>query len=173
LSQGPRRHGKNADEVATSPSGAVLSPVVPSRVVRWRGEPRDPRRAAPHLLGCPRVCHIIDTRQYRSPNGETDGPDKTMLGAAQQQWLIDAVIGSRATWKVIVRSVSLSVPTGRLARDSWTSANLLGFPEEGAGFATERDAILDAFCRAAVANLVFLTADVHHAELLRHEPTAG
>jgi len=96
-----------------------------------------------------------------------------MLGAAQRQWLIDAVIGSRATWKVIVSSVSLSVPTGRLARDSWTSANLLGFPEEGAGFATERDAILDAFRRAAVANLVFLTADVHHAELLRHEPTAG
>jgi alkaline phosphatase D len=96
-----------------------------------------------------------------------------MLGAAQRQWLIDAVIGSRATWKVIVSSVSLSVPTGRLARDSWTSANLLGLPEEGAGFATERDAILDAFRRAAVANLVFLTADVHHAELLRHEPTAG
>jgi alkaline phosphatase D len=115
---------------------------------------------------------ILDTRQYRSPNAEIDGPGKTMLGAAQKRWLLDGVKGSTATWKLVVSSVSLSIPTGRRARDSWTNANLLGFPEEGAtGFAVERDAILRALRTAGVRNLIFLVADVHHAELLRHHPT--
>jgi alkaline phosphatase D len=115
---------------------------------------------------------MLDTRQYRSPNAQRDGPGKTMLGAAQKRWLIDGVTSSSATWKIVVSSVSLSIPTGRRARDSWTNANLLGFPEEGAtGFAVERDAILRAFRTAGVRNLVFLAADVHHAELLRHHPT--
>ena len=115
---------------------------------------------------------ILDTRQYRSPNSDPDGPGKTMLGAAQKRWLIDRVTASTATWKVVVTSVSLSVPTGRTARDSWSNANILGFPEENAtGFAVERDAILRALREARVKNLVFLAADVHHAELLRHHPT--
>lgn len=115
---------------------------------------------------------ILDTRQYRSPNTDIDGPGKTMLGAAQRRWLIEGVTASSATWKVVVSSVSLSVPTGRLARDSWSNATLLGYPEEHAtGFAVERDAILRAFRQARVKNLVFVCGDVHHAELLRHHPT--
>ena len=55
---------------------------------------------------------ILDTRQYRSPNADPDGPGKTMLGAAQRRWLIDAVSSSTAVWKVVVSSVPLSVPTG-------------------------------------------------------------
>jgi alkaline phosphatase D len=114
---------------------------------------------------------ILDTRQYRSRNTDVDGPGKTMLGAEQKRWLLDAVAGSSAIWKVVVTSVSLSVPTGRPARDSWTSANFLGFPEPGAGFSVERDAVLEAFRSAGIRNLVFLSADAHHAEILRHQPT--
>jgi alkaline phosphatase D len=113
---------------------------------------------------------ILDTRQYRSPNDERDGPGKSMLGPAQRRWLIDSVAGSTATWKVVVSSVPLSVPTGRLARDSWSNANVLGSPEEGTGFAVERDAILRAFRNRQVKNLVVLAADVHHAEVIRHRP---
>jgi alkaline phosphatase D len=115
---------------------------------------------------------ILDTRQYRSPNAKIDGPDKSMLGPVQRQWLLDGVRGSRATWKVVVTSVSLSIPTGRGARDSWSNASPRGVPEPGGtGFATERDAILKSFREARVSNLVFLAADVHHAELIRHEPS--
>ena len=114
---------------------------------------------------------ILDTRQYRSRNTDRDGPDKTMLGAEQKRWLLAAVAASSATWKVVVTSVPLSIPTGRPVRDSWTSANFLGFPEPGAGFAAERDAVLEAFRSAGVRNLVFLTGDAHHAEVLRHQPT--
>ncbi|PYO53300.1 MAG: hypothetical protein DMD83_24245, partial [Candidatus Rokuibacteriota bacterium] len=115
---------------------------------------------------------ILDTRQYRSPNTEPDGPAKTMLGTAQKRWLIDSVAGSTATWKVVVSSVPLSVPTGGKAHDSWSNANVLGFPEENAtGFALERDAILRVLRERGVTNLVFVAADVHHAELIRHHPT--
>jgi len=50
---------------------------------------------------------ILDTRQYRSPNAEPDGPGKTMLGAAQRRWLVDNVATSTATWKVAVSSAAL------------------------------------------------------------------
>ena len=116
---------------------------------------------------------ILDTRQYRSANSDADGAGKTMLGRAQRRWLVDGVTGSPARWKVVVTSVSLSVPTGRKVRDSWSNANILGFPEEGGtGFATERDAILRDLRVRGVRNLVFLAADVHHAELIRHHPTS-
>ncbi len=93
-----------------------------------------------------------------------------MLGPAQRRWLIDGVTASTATWKVVVSSVPLSIPTGWAARDSWSGAGPLGVPVEGTGFAFERDAILRAFRRAGVKNLVFLAADVHHAALIRHQP---
>lgn len=117
---------------------------------------------------------ILDTRQYRRPNSERDGPAKTMLGASQRRWLIQSVADSTAIWKIVVTSVSLSVPTGNVARDSWTNANILGVPEENAtGFAHERDAILRALWERGVRNLVFIAADLHHAEVIRHEPTPG
>src|SRR5205823_8575888 len=106
------------------------------------------------------------------PNTEPDGPANTMLGTAQKRWLIDSVAGSTATWKVDVSSVPLSVPTGGKAHDSWSNANVLGFPEDNStGYAVERDAILRVLRERGVTNLVFLAADVHHAELIRHHPT--
>jgi alkaline phosphatase D len=115
---------------------------------------------------------ILDTRQYRSRNSDTDGVGKTMLGAAQKRWLLDAVTSSSAVWKLVVTSVSLSIPTGRpQARDSWTGVSPFGLPQDGAGFVTERDAILDHLRKHDVKNLVFVAADVHHAEVIRHEPT--
>ncbi|MBI2490566.1 MAG: alkaline phosphatase D family protein [Candidatus Rokubacteria bacterium] len=116
---------------------------------------------------------ILDTRQYRSPNTDPDGPAKTMLGAPQRRWLVDNVSTSTALWKVVVSSIPLSVPTGRPdQRDSWTGASVYGTPPEGGtGFATERDAILKALRDRGVKNLLVLAADVHHAEVIRHRPT--
>ena len=118
---------------------------------------------------------ILDTRQYRSDNSLPDGPGKTMLGLAQRRWLLDAVPASTATWKAVVSSVPLAIPTGQPdRRDSWTNANILGLaPEHGTGFVTERDAILRHFHRRDVRNLIFVAADVHHAEVIRHQPYAG
>jgi len=114
---------------------------------------------------------VLDTRQYRSDNRQPDGPRKTMLGSVQRRWLVDGVSSSDAVWKVVVSSVTLSVPTGRSGRDSWSYANVWGFPEANAtGFAMERDAILQALRTRKVKNLLWVTADVHHAEVIRHHP---
>lgn len=118
---------------------------------------------------------ILDTRQYRSPNAETDGATKTMLGAAQRRWLVDGVAASDAVWKVVVSSVSLAIPTGRRERrDSWTNATPFGLPDTGGtGFTHERNAILAALRERGVKNLVVVAADVHHAEIIRHAPATG
>jgi alkaline phosphatase D len=94
-----------------------------------------------------------------------------MLGAAQRRWLIDNVSTSSTTWKAVVSSVPLSVPTGRAVRDSWSNASILGLPEENAtGFAVERDLVLRTLRDRKVKNLFWIVADVHHAELIRHAP---
>lgn len=114
---------------------------------------------------------ILDTRQYRSANSQVDGPGKTMLGSAQKRWLLAGVGGSTATWKFVISSVSLSVPKGGAARDGWSNADGKGVPQEGGtGFSVERDQILRELRDRKVTNLVFLAADAHHAELIRHQP---
>ncbi len=116
---------------------------------------------------------ILDTRQYRSLNTDADGPAKTMLGAAQRRWLLDGVSASDATWKLIVSSVPLGIFTGGAHSDSWSNANVFGYPREGTGFVHERDLILKALHERGAGNVVFVSGDVHHAEILRHEPMPG
>ncbi|MGH7268437.1 MAG: alkaline phosphatase D family protein [Candidatus Rokuibacteriota bacterium] len=114
---------------------------------------------------------ILDTRQYRSANALPDGPEKTMLGAAQREWLLASVTGSDAVWKVIVSSVTLSVPTGRTARDGWANGRA-PYNRQGTGTGFERE-LLEIVRRLAekrVRNLVWLAADVHRAEVIRHAP---
>jgi alkaline phosphatase D len=95
-----------------------------------------------------------------------------MLGSAQRRWLMEVVPASTALWKVVVSSVTLSVPSGRPERrDGWSNANIFGLsPEKGTGFVTERDAILREFRLQGVRNLVVVAGDVHHAEIVRHQP---
>jgi len=115
---------------------------------------------------------ILDTRQYRSANADRDGSSKTMLGSAQRRWLIDAVTTSTAQWKVVVSSVPMSTSKGGV-RDSWSNATIFGVPEDGVGFATERDAILEAFRRSGIKNLVVLAGDFHYVEAARLMPAPG
>ncbi len=66
---------------------------------------------------------ILDTRQYRSPNTDLDGPGKTMLGAAQRRWLVDNVTTSTAVWKIVVSSVPLSTISAA-TRSAWASVSI-------------------------------------------------
>ena len=113
---------------------------------------------------------VLDTRQYRSSNWAPDGPDKTMLGAAQRRWLVDGVTASTAVWKVVVSSVPLSLPKGWPISDSWAPRNVLGYRT---GFARERDEILSLLQAAGTRNLVVLAADVHFAAAIAHTPGPG
>jgi alkaline phosphatase D len=112
---------------------------------------------------------LLDTRQYRDPLAAHDGAErpKTMLGTQQRAWLTDAVAGSDATWKIIVSSVPLSIPTGSAARD--------GFADGGTGLGYEREAaaLLDALHRDPAANVLWITTDVHFATGFEYRPFAA
>lgn len=114
---------------------------------------------------------LLDTRQYRDHKSEPDTPSqpKTMLGAEQRRWLLRSVTGSSATWKFIVTSTPLAVPTGwppEDGRDGWAD-------DDGAtGFERELLGMLETMRDARVANLVWLAADVHFASGFRFRPFA-
>jgi alkaline phosphatase D len=115
---------------------------------------------------------VLDNRQYRAPNTEPDGPRKTMLGAAQRRWLLDAVGKSDAVWKVIASSVPITVPTGTDAavkgRDAWASGpGPTGPSGRETGWETELRAIFEALRARRVENVVWLTTDVHFAQFAR------
>lgn len=112
---------------------------------------------------------FLDTRSYRDANAAPDLPEKpkSMLGNQQKSWLIENVSNSGATWKIIVTSVPLSIPTGwppEGARDGWADF------DSDSGFEQELLEILAAFANNDVGNLVFVTADVHFATGFRYRP---
>ncbi len=111
---------------------------------------------------------LLDTRQYRSRNADPDGTAKTMLGAVQLQWLLEALTTSTATWKVIVTSVPLSVPKGGgLAvpgYDGWAGGT------DGTGFERERQIIVGAIVKQRLSNVVFLGGDIHWVQANLYDP---
>ena len=113
---------------------------------------------------------VLDTRQYRDANDTPDGPPqpKTLLGAAQRAWLVAQLTTSTATWKIVVSSVPLSIPTCSPVRgcDGW--ANMAS----NTGFEHELRGILSALRAERVRNMVWLTTDVHFATGFRYTPFA-
>jgi alkaline phosphatase D len=115
---------------------------------------------------------MTDERTYRSPHpcGEdaADGgygaryvspgcpaqqdATRTMLGAAQRDWLTGGVKNSRATWKVWgnqVFTAPLKIGGAYFNLDAWD------------GYEAERRAIMRRFAQDFVKNLVVLTGDLH------------
>jgi alkaline phosphatase D len=114
---------------------------------------------------------VLDTRSYRDPNVAPDdgASPKTMLGAEQLAWLKGALAGSDATWKVIVSSVPMSIPTGfppTNGRDGW--ANF----DQATGFERELLDVLRFLQAREIDRPIWITTDVHFAEAFRYRPLA-
>ncbi len=110
---------------------------------------------------------LLDNRQYRDDKSVADSAAKTMLGADQRRWLARAVGASTATWKIVVTSVPLSIPTGwppGAGRDGWADGG------ETTGYEHELLALLGGWREAGLRNLLWLTADVHFATGLALRP---
>jgi alkaline phosphatase D len=112
---------------------------------------------------------VLDTRQYRDANAAADDParPKTMLGLKQLTWLRENLAASDASWKVIVSSVPMSIPTGfppTNGRDGW--ANF----DQTTGFEHELLGLLRFAADRSIRNLVWITTDVHFAEAFRYRP---
>lgn len=95
---------------------------------------------------------ILDTRQYRSPPFERDTVQKTLLGAAQKEWLKRGLVNSDAAFKV----VATSVPLKYHGADSWE------------GYTAERQELFAFLTQHNIRRVVFLAGDVHYAAVLRY-----
>ena len=72
---------------------------------------------------------LLEGRDFRSPNTDPDGPQKTILGAAQKQWLKSSVAASDADYKIIISPTPWVGPDREKKNDNYANA---GFATEGA-----------------------------------------
>ncbi|WP_370232890.1 alkaline phosphatase [Aeromicrobium sp.] len=109
--------------------------------------------------------HMLDTRQFRDDQGCGDGyradcpaavdPSRSIVGPAQERWLLDGFRRSRARWDVIGQQVffaqrdSTDGPVKTVSMDAWD------------GYQASRDRITRGWVDARVRNPVVLTGDVH------------
>jgi alkaline phosphatase D len=99
---------------------------------------------------------LLDDRYYRSPNGWPDGPDKTMFGARQLEWLKQALVSApRASIKIVASGSQFWNQSSRF--EGWHD------------FATEQQAFADWLMARKIEGLIFLSGDRHFGELLRIE----
>ncbi len=109
---------------------------------------------------------MLDTRQYRTRQSSLNGAittdddgraaaTRTILGAAQRDWLIDGFARSRARWQIIGNQVPLGQtdhdpgPATAVSTDAWD------------GYVADRTALLTGAADRDVRNLVVLTGDRH------------
>lgn len=143
-------------------------------VFEWNpvlGVPDEPQRLYRSLRWA-RHCELflLDCRSERDRMSALDTrvEPKTMLGNSQRRWFYEALAASDATWKVVVSSVPLSCPTGS------PKSGYGGWADSGTqtGYERELIAMLREMQRLGIRRPIFLTADVHHAEVLELVPFA-
>ncbi|YCM46099.1 alkaline phosphatase D family protein [Verrucomicrobiaceae bacterium 227] len=75
---------------------------------------------------------LTEGRDFRSPNKMKDGPDKTLWGAEQQDWLKTTLKASDAKWKLLISPTPMVGPDDAYKKDNHT--NLGGFRHEADAF---------------------------------------
>ena len=117
---------------------------------------------------------MLDMRSYRGPNGEgleqQYGPSAYLLGPPQIAWLKRALLGSRATWKVI----AADQPLGLVVYDDFVRKWGVEAVAQGDGPARGRELeiadLLSFIKHAGISNTVWLTADVHYTAAHYYDP---
>jgi alkaline phosphatase D len=96
---------------------------------------------------------LLDDRFHRYPNRYPRTPEKTMFGAAQLEWLKQALLSSRATFKVVAAGGQF-----------WNQANRF----EGLhDYPADKKALYDWLVEQRIGGVVFVSGDRHFSELLR------
>mgnify|MGYP001040882998 CR=1 FL=1 len=101
---------------------------------------------------------LLDNRYYRSPNDRKTGK-REILGEEQIEWLIDALVNSKATFKMVAIG-------GQVLSD-------VALYENHATYAEERKKLLDLIEKEELKNVIFLSGDRHKTELTKMELSNG
>ena len=140
--------------------------------------PDDPERVYRGVAYGPSLdVFVLDERSYRGPNTPNrqaqPGPDTAFLGGEQLRWLKTALLGSRATWKVIASDMPLSIVVPDLNADvpkgtyeAWANG------EDGPPLGRELElaGLLSFIKQGGIHNVVWVTADVHYAAAIFYAP---
>ncbi|MES2037000.1 MAG: alkaline phosphatase D family protein [Pseudomonadota bacterium] len=120
---------------------------------------------------------MLDERSYRgknSPNLQTTlNEESAFLGKPQLQWLKQALLRSRSTWKVIASDMPISIVVPDLNPDvpkgtyeAWAN----GENGKPLGRELEIAEILKFIKQHNIKNVVWVTADVHYAAATYYTP---
>ena len=109
---------------------------------------------------------VLDTRQYRSDQAcgdrrkpscfEHQDTSRTLLGAAQKEWLFNNLATADATWNVLAQQIMMASlrSLGPDNEELWPMDIWDGYPYE-------RAELLDHLVRTGTPNPVVLTGDIH------------
>jgi alkaline phosphatase D len=135
---------------------------------------------------------VLEVRLRNGERRRLEGKPKSLLGAAQREWLLQGLREAQArgvVWKIISSDDALSSPSGSYQlfapegplaplyhiRDGWAAGAKLNADTDGnqdnpLGFESELRTILAFMNTEGIRNVVWLATDVHYARLLRYEP---
>jgi alkaline phosphatase D len=99
---------------------------------------------------------VVDGRYHRSPNNMPDDEQKSILGAAQFQWLLDGLRNSKAKFKVIASGSTLGHSKG----DGWRV------------FTSDRHRLFDSIKENAISGVIYLSGDIHNSLVWEHPESA-
>lgn len=112
---------------------------------------------------------VLDTRQYRSDQPCGDGyrpacagvadPNATMLGAAQERWLMQGLADSRARWNVLAQQIMIA-PVNFSSPDYQEEAPIYSM-DKWAAYDVPRTRLLKYLADRQISNPIVLTGDVH------------
>ena len=169
------------DERYTERSASLLAAFAKRAMFEYnpfRFDPLDPERVYRAFSYGPSLdIFMLDERSHRGPNtpNRQAALDETsaFLGPAQLAWLKQALLASRATWKLIASDMPLSLVVEDLNPDvpkgtyeAWANG------DDGPPLGRELEiASLLAFIKAhGIRNVVWVTADVHYAQATFYDP---
>ena len=82
---------------------------------------------------------LLEGRDFRSPNNQPDGPDKTIFGAKQKKWLFETVEKSDAKFKIIFSPTPWLGPDRGGKRDNHANKNFQHEGEELRAFLAKQE----------------------------------
>ncbi|MEM6398301.1 MAG: alkaline phosphatase D family protein [Bacteroidota bacterium] len=95
---------------------------------------------------------LLDNRYFRSPNDMANRYENEILGEEQLNWLIEALVSSDATFKLVCIG-------GQVLNDAEKFEIYKNVAPR------ERDELLRRIASEGIKNVVFITGDRHHGEL--------
>ena len=113
--------------------------------------------------------YVLDSRQYRSDQACGDGrkvicpdalrPERTMLGAEQEEWLFGGLAGSSSRWNVLANQVMIARLEG--AAPDGGAVDPVVSMDRWDGYPAAQRRLLSFLERARPSNPVVVTGDIH------------